>query len=255
MTDPIADMLTRIRNGQKARKKYVEVPFSYFKRDIIRLLVERAYLRGYNLHEVMFSELFCHRSKDPCADRLVLVVNKHDCIVIEPDVCAVLPSRWSSCSDNHRPVDAPFLDVGTRDSLLHAYYYYITDAGIASLASSVDMDTHTLLGAGVVCHIQTRVFLNHSLSLPFCPSYYIDEPPSLCPREGASLHDANPISDSALILRVVSCKLCSPSDRLFQKRMLDIGLYKHLDSLIHLVRNDSSLPYFSFTVHSPLKPP
>jgi len=49
MTDPIADMLTRIRNGQKARKKYVEVPFSYFKRDIIRLLVERAYLRGYKV--------------------------------------------------------------------------------------------------------------------------------------------------------------------------------------------------------------
>ncbi|OQX89583.1 MAG: 30S ribosomal protein S8 [candidate division Zixibacteria bacterium 4484_93] len=49
MTDPIADMLTRIRNGQKAHKTCVEVLFSYFKRDIVRLLVERGYLRGYKV--------------------------------------------------------------------------------------------------------------------------------------------------------------------------------------------------------------
>ncbi len=44
MTDPIADLLTRIRNAVKAKKNAVDVPASGLKREIIRLLKENKYV-------------------------------------------------------------------------------------------------------------------------------------------------------------------------------------------------------------------
>ncbi len=47
MTDPIADMLTRIRNGQKARKVAVSMPASKVKEAIARVLQDEGYITGY----------------------------------------------------------------------------------------------------------------------------------------------------------------------------------------------------------------
>ncbi|OGJ88091.1 MAG: 30S ribosomal protein S8 [Candidatus Raymondbacteria bacterium RifOxyA12_full_50_37] len=47
VTDPIADMLTRIRNAIQARQKTVSFPASYVKREICRILVERKFLRKF----------------------------------------------------------------------------------------------------------------------------------------------------------------------------------------------------------------
>jgi small subunit ribosomal protein S8 len=47
MTDPVADLLTRIRNASKARKPAVNVPASNLKREIVRILKERSYIRDY----------------------------------------------------------------------------------------------------------------------------------------------------------------------------------------------------------------
>jgi len=44
MTDPIADMLTRIRNAQKARKPSLELPFSKLKWQIAEILRREGYL-------------------------------------------------------------------------------------------------------------------------------------------------------------------------------------------------------------------
>lgn len=44
MTDPIADLLTRIRNGYKAKKNAVDVPASRLKREIVRILQEHKYI-------------------------------------------------------------------------------------------------------------------------------------------------------------------------------------------------------------------
>jgi small subunit ribosomal protein S8 len=44
MTDPIADMLTRIRNGTGARKATVDVPWSRQKQEIARVLAAEGYL-------------------------------------------------------------------------------------------------------------------------------------------------------------------------------------------------------------------
>ena len=46
MTDPIADLLTRIRNANNARKASVDVPWSRLKAEITRVLVEEGYLEG-----------------------------------------------------------------------------------------------------------------------------------------------------------------------------------------------------------------
>ncbi len=45
MTDPIADLLTRIRNGNQARKERVDAPWSRTKEAITRLLVSEGFLR------------------------------------------------------------------------------------------------------------------------------------------------------------------------------------------------------------------
>ncbi|HEY7318962.1 MAG TPA: 30S ribosomal protein S8 [Candidatus Binatia bacterium] len=45
MTDPIADMLTRIRNASRARHQKVAIPWSRVKENIIAVLIEEGYLR------------------------------------------------------------------------------------------------------------------------------------------------------------------------------------------------------------------
>jgi small subunit ribosomal protein S8 len=51
MTDPIADLLNRIRNGMGARKASVDVPWSREKEAIARVLVEEGYLGGSSVVE------------------------------------------------------------------------------------------------------------------------------------------------------------------------------------------------------------
>ena len=49
LTDPIADMLTRIRNANKALHEKVEMPTSKMKVEIARLLKEEGYIRDYHV--------------------------------------------------------------------------------------------------------------------------------------------------------------------------------------------------------------
>ncbi|OQW95575.1 MAG: 30S ribosomal protein S8 [Beggiatoa sp. IS2] len=51
MTDPIADMLTRIRNGQAIRQQQVEMPASKMKRAVAHLLKEEGYISDYHVTE------------------------------------------------------------------------------------------------------------------------------------------------------------------------------------------------------------
>src|SRR4051795_12161338 len=48
MTDPVADFLTRIRNGIKAAHEEVEIPASRLKREMARILVEQGYIAGFD---------------------------------------------------------------------------------------------------------------------------------------------------------------------------------------------------------------
>jgi small subunit ribosomal protein S8 len=49
MTDPIADFLTRIRNGITAAHETVEIPASKLKVELARILVEQGYIRSYDV--------------------------------------------------------------------------------------------------------------------------------------------------------------------------------------------------------------
>ena len=49
MTDPIADMLTRMRNGLQARHESVEVPASKEKIEIARILKEEGFITDYSV--------------------------------------------------------------------------------------------------------------------------------------------------------------------------------------------------------------
>ena len=49
MTDPIADMLTRIRNANQMRYKEVEVPASKIKVEIARILKEEGFINDYKI--------------------------------------------------------------------------------------------------------------------------------------------------------------------------------------------------------------
>lgn len=49
MTDPIADMLTRIRNAQGARQRRVDMPVSKLKQEIARLLKENHYIHDFKV--------------------------------------------------------------------------------------------------------------------------------------------------------------------------------------------------------------
>lgn len=51
MTDPIADMLTRIRNANTVRHKSVEIPASNMKKAIAGILLEEGYISGYDVIE------------------------------------------------------------------------------------------------------------------------------------------------------------------------------------------------------------
>lgn len=47
LQDPLADMFTRIRNGQMARKKMIEMPTSKQKLEVARVLKDEGYIAGF----------------------------------------------------------------------------------------------------------------------------------------------------------------------------------------------------------------
>ena len=51
MTDPIADMLTRIRNALIAKHDSVDVPSSTIKKEIARILLEEGYIKSFRIVE------------------------------------------------------------------------------------------------------------------------------------------------------------------------------------------------------------
>jgi small subunit ribosomal protein S8 len=49
MTDPVSDLLTRIRNASEARHETVDIPSSQLKLEIARILKEEGYISNYSL--------------------------------------------------------------------------------------------------------------------------------------------------------------------------------------------------------------
>ncbi len=51
ITDPIADMLTRIRNANNARHETVDVPASNMKKSIAQILLDEGYIKSYQVKD------------------------------------------------------------------------------------------------------------------------------------------------------------------------------------------------------------
>ena len=71
LADPVADMLTRIRNANKALQDRVEMPSSKLKEQIARILEEEGYIRGFHVvepgplpYKVLVIELKYGRSRE-----------------------------------------------------------------------------------------------------------------------------------------------------------------------------------------------
>jgi small subunit ribosomal protein S8 len=71
LTDPVADMLTRIRNANKALHDRAEMPNSKLKMEIARILKEEGYIRDYHVaetedkpHKTLVVELKYGRSRE-----------------------------------------------------------------------------------------------------------------------------------------------------------------------------------------------
>ncbi len=52
MSDPLGDMLTRIRNGQRARKDTVIAPASKLRSNVLDVFKREGFIRGYSQYEV-----------------------------------------------------------------------------------------------------------------------------------------------------------------------------------------------------------
>jgi len=52
LSDPLGDMLTRIRNGQRARMSAVESPSSKLRMNVLEVLKREGYIRGYSEEEL-----------------------------------------------------------------------------------------------------------------------------------------------------------------------------------------------------------
>lgn len=66
MSDPVADMLTRIRNGQSAGKKYIKQPSSKLKLSIAKVLKDEGYITDFSTetnggHTEMIVDLKYHK--------------------------------------------------------------------------------------------------------------------------------------------------------------------------------------------------
>ena len=57
MTDPVADMLTRIRNANTAGHAEVDIPASKIKKNIAEILLKEGYIKGYEVVETQPQDL------------------------------------------------------------------------------------------------------------------------------------------------------------------------------------------------------
>jgi small subunit ribosomal protein S8 len=72
LTDPIADMLTRIRNANKALQERTEMPTSRQKEEIARILQEEGYIVGYSVRKgESFDMLVIELKYGPSRERII----------------------------------------------------------------------------------------------------------------------------------------------------------------------------------------
>ncbi|MDR0462215.1 MAG: 30S ribosomal protein S8 [Christensenellaceae bacterium] len=77
VTDPIADMLTRIRNAGTARHEDVQIPFSKIKMDIAKILAEEGFIKTCELVTAE-GDAVTKKTQDPTWSQLIKITFKGD---------------------------------------------------------------------------------------------------------------------------------------------------------------------------------
>ena len=80
LTDPIADMLTRIRNANKALHERVELPSSRMKEELARILKEEGYIRDYR---IISGEEWARAQRQGKQDPQLIKTPAYDVLVVE----------------------------------------------------------------------------------------------------------------------------------------------------------------------------
>ena len=87
MTDPIADLLTRIRNGLIIDRENVSIPHSKVKEQICRVLKEEGFISDYRVTEDGFKTLHVYLKYGPDGEKIINEikrVSKPGCRVYRP---------------------------------------------------------------------------------------------------------------------------------------------------------------------------
>ena len=103
MSDPLGDMLTRIRNGQRALKPAVDSPASRLRSNVLEVLRREGYIRGYSQFEMRLGiselriELKYHEGDPVIRPAHIISV----CVAVTRPI---LRARWPRRSDgSHQP--------------------------------------------------------------------------------------------------------------------------------------------------------
>ena len=131
ITDPIADYLTRVRNGIKAKKRVVEIPASNLKKDITKVLFDKGYILNYKFED------------EVNAQGVIKIALKYN------------PTTKKSAIENLERISKPGLrKYVSADNLPRV----LNGLGISVLSTSkgviTDKEARTLkVGGEVICHV------------------------------------------------------------------------------------------------------
>ena len=110
LTDPVADMLTRIRNANKALHDRVEMPSSKLKEEIARILKEEGYVRDYHVepagelpYKVLVIELKYGRGRERVLTGLKRISKPGPAHLRRQGPPAARPRRHGNCNPVHVP--------------------------------------------------------------------------------------------------------------------------------------------------------
>ena len=130
VTDPIADLLTRIRNAQMARHRIVEIPASNVKKRITEILYEKGYILKYKF-------------EDDSKQGMIKIALKYDAVTKEPAIRTMDRVSRPGLRQYSKPADIRRVKNGLGIAIISTSKGVMTDK--EARAQNV--------GGEVMCHI------------------------------------------------------------------------------------------------------
>ena len=114
-----------------------------------------------DLHEPLLAKLPGHRSEDPGAPGVALIVDQHHRVVVELDVGAVRATALLGRADHDGSHHVAFLDPAAGKGVLHRADDDVAERRVAPARPAEHADAQDLLGPRVVRHPAPRLLLDH----------------------------------------------------------------------------------------------